>query len=128
MGDVIAFPRSPQTTPAESTGSRTATRRRLLWREAIGHELREERHSQDRTQGDVAEHAGISTQYLSEVERGRKEPSSEILEAVTDALRLPLGDLVLRAAELLPGADLVTTSSTDRGPGARPDGPVLLAA
>lgn len=100
--------------------------RPLLWREAIGHTLREERRAQERTQGDVAERAGISTQYLSEVERGRKEPSSEILEAVTGALRLPLADLVLRAAGLLRPMTL-TTTTTDGVPPARPDGPVLLA-
>ena len=60
-----------------------------LWREAVGHELREERHRQERTLADVAEESGVSMQYLSEVERGRKEPSSEILGAVSGALGLP---------------------------------------
>lgn len=127
MGDVIALPRSPRTAAGRPDAPRRAGERRLLWREAIGHELRQERHSQDRTQGDVAERAGISTQYLSEVERGRKEPSSEILEAVTDALRLPLADLVLRAAGLLHPTDLTTTSRTALA-SSHPSGPVLLAA
>lgn len=127
MGDLIAFPRRAPRQPSEQTRPRPAVERRLLWREAIGHELREERYRQGRTQGDVAEHAGISTQYLSEVERGRKEASSEILEAVTGALHLPLPDLVLRAAGLLrPVSDLTSTSIADAP--SRPTGPVLLAA
>jgi transcriptional regulator with XRE-family HTH domain len=68
-------------------------RRRPLWREAVGAFLRQVRTHQERTLADVAEAAGVSTQYLSEVERGRKEPSSEILGAVADALGLNLADL-----------------------------------
>lgn len=126
MGDVIAFPGQATRQPSEQTGPRPAVERRLLWREAVGHELRRERLTQERTQGDVAEHAGISTQYLSEVERGRKEASSEILEAVTGALRLPLPDLVLRAAGLLQPRH--STSLTESSTPSRPEGPVLLAA
>ena len=44
--------------------------------------LRDERRRQGRTLADVAGRAGISAQYLSEVERGRKEASSEMLAAV----------------------------------------------
>lgn len=86
----------------------------LLWREAVGHELRTERLQQSRTLADVAGRAGISTQYLSEVERGRKEPSSEVLEAVGTALSLTLLDLTGRVAQGL---------STGRA-----TGPQLLAA
>ena len=127
MGDVIAFPRPPGPSAREPQRPRDAVERRpLLWREAVGHELRKERQSQERTQSDVAERAGISTQYLSEVERGRKEPSSEILEAVSGALHVPLGDLVRRAAMLLRPAVLTTSLTTGPAP-TRPDGPVLLA-
>jgi hypothetical protein len=73
MGDVIAFP--PQERPETAEPE-------PLWREAVGHELREERLRQERTLADVSEESGVSVQYLSEVERGRKEPSSEILGAV----------------------------------------------
>ena len=47
---------------------------------------------------DVAERAGVSTQYLSEVERGLKDPSSEILSAVAGALDLTVRQLSVRAA------------------------------
>lgn len=73
----------------------------LLWREAVGHELRLERTGQARTLADVARRAGVSTQYLSEIERGRKEPSSEVLEAVGAALSLTLLDLTSRVSGTL---------------------------
>lgn len=72
-----------------------------LLRDLIGEELRAERRVQERTLDDVARRAGISTQYLSEVERGRKDPSSEVLAAITGALDLPLLDLTVRAARTL---------------------------
>lgn len=72
-----------------------------LWREVAGRELREERTRQERTLADVAGTAGISVQYLSEVERGLKEPSSEVLGAVHGALGLRLVDLTLRVSREL---------------------------
>ena len=46
----------------------------------------------------MAERAGVSTQYLSEVERGLKDPSSEILSAVAGALDLTVRQLIVRVA------------------------------
>ncbi|TWS22449.1 helix-turn-helix transcriptional regulator [Tsukamurella sputi] len=57
-----------------------------LLREVFGRVLRQERTRQGRTLAEVAREAGVSTQYLSEVERGRKEASSEVLASVCDAL------------------------------------------
>lgn len=62
----------------------------LLWREALGAFLRLMRTEQQRILTDIAAQAGVSPQYLSEIERGRKEPSSEILAAVGGALGLTL--------------------------------------
>ncbi|GAB3915794.1 transcriptional regulator [Microlunatus endophyticus] len=67
-----------------------------LLRTLLGGVLRRARHDQKRTLSDVAETAGISVPYLSEIERGRKEPSSEMLAAVCGALDLDLLDLVWR--------------------------------
>lgn len=106
MGEVIRFPghRLPHhDKPAP------------LWREAAGQVIREERSRQERTLADVAGDAGVSTQYLSEIERGRKEPSSEVLEAVGGALGLGLVDLTERVTRTLRA-------------GARPSGPLALAA
>ncbi len=109
MGEVIGFPhRDPHAGP----GSRPEP----LWREAVGRQMREVRHEQDRTLADVAEEAGVSTQYLSEIERGRKEPSSEILGAVSGALGLRLVDLTTRLTRTLSGQP------------SRPTGPVARAA
>ncbi|MCF3136438.1 helix-turn-helix domain-containing protein [Streptomyces olivochromogenes] len=65
-----------------------------LWRDLVGDVLRRERQAQERTLRDVAEQARISLPYLSEIERGRKEASSEVLAAAAHALGLGLGDLL----------------------------------
>lgn len=62
----------------------------LLWRELVGKFLRHQRTWQHRTLTDVASAAGVSAQYLSEIERGLKDPSSELLAAVLRALGLRL--------------------------------------
>jgi transcriptional regulator with XRE-family HTH domain len=70
-------------------------------RTIIGATLRRRRQSQARTLREVAEAAGVSLTYLSEVERGCKEASSEILEAVCAALGLVLSDLLFEVASEL---------------------------
>ncbi|NLU72241.1 helix-turn-helix transcriptional regulator [Streptomyces sp. HNM0575] len=77
--------------------------REPLWRHLVGGVLRRERVAQQRTLKDVAEAARISMPYLSEVERGRKEASSEVLAAAAHALGLGLGDVLTRVqSELAP--------------------------
>ena len=66
----------------------------MLLRGLIGKVLRRTRLGQNRTLRDVAETARVSVPYLSEVERGRKEPSSELLAAICTALELELTDLL----------------------------------
>jgi transcriptional regulator with XRE-family HTH domain len=65
-----------------------------LLRTMVGDVLRRTRLEQGRTLCDVAASARISMQYLSELERGRKEASSEILAALCAALRLDLSELL----------------------------------
>ena len=65
-----------------------------LWRELVGSAVRARRLQRGLRLRDVAERASISAQYLSEVERGRKDPSSEMLESICGALGLDLLDLV----------------------------------
>jgi transcriptional regulator with XRE-family HTH domain len=60
----------------------------------LGDALRRIRREQGRTLADVADAARVSMQYLSELERGRKEASSEILAALCDALSVDLADLL----------------------------------
>jgi len=77
-------------------------------REAVGDALRRRRQAQGRTLREVAAAAGVSLTYLSEVERGRKEASSEVLEAVCSALDLVLADLLFEVAETLAAAAMVS--------------------
>ncbi|WP_329108818.1 helix-turn-helix transcriptional regulator [Micromonospora sp. NBC_01699] len=65
-----------------------------LLRRLIGSVLRRVRLRQGRTLRDVARTAGVSVPYLSEIERGRKEPSSEVLAAICRALGLHLTELL----------------------------------
>ncbi|WP_289939246.1 helix-turn-helix transcriptional regulator [Streptomyces sp. S.PNR 29] len=88
--------RPPATRPQPGPGARPAPRE-PLWRDLVGDVLRRERLAQERTLKDVAEAARISMPYLSEVERGRKEASSEVLAAAAQALGLSLQDLLARA-------------------------------
>src|SRR6476659_6463896 len=69
-------------------------RSRPLLRTMLGDVLRRTRLAQGRTLADVARAARVSMPYLSEVERGRKEASSEVLAAICDALRLDLSELL----------------------------------
>ncbi|WP_307815767.1 helix-turn-helix domain-containing protein [Myceligenerans indicum] len=72
-----------------------------LLRDLVGGILRRTRMRQHRTLSQVAVEARVSTAYLSEVERGRKEASSEVLAAVCGALGMTLADLIEQAwAEL----------------------------
>ena len=74
-----------------------------LLREVIGDVLRRARIEQGRTLREVSDAARVSLGYLSEVERGRKEPSSELLAAICEALDVALPDLLTEAAHALAG-------------------------
>src|SRR3954447_4036390 len=113
MGEVVPF---PQTRPEPRRAPRPR-RPEPLWREAVGRELRRERHRAGLTLADVAGRAGVSVQDLSEVERGLKEASSEALGAIAGALALRLRDLPPRVSGALRSA----------GP-AGSTGPLALAA
>jgi transcriptional regulator with XRE-family HTH domain len=66
----------------------------VLLRNAVGDGLRDARTRQNRTLRDVSTAANVSLGYLSEVERGRKEASSELLASICDALDLAVADLL----------------------------------
>jgi hypothetical protein len=92
LAEVLAFP-----THGRPVTSAPDTKLRDL----IGDVLRDERQAQQRTLADVAREAAVSLAYLSEVERGRKEISSDLLDAIGGALGLPLMDILERSAERL---------------------------
>jgi len=72
-----------------------------LWRELVGEQLRELRRERGETLRAVVKRAGVSAQYLSEIERGIKEPSSEILAALAAALGTSLLELTSAVASRL---------------------------
>jgi transcriptional regulator with XRE-family HTH domain len=72
-----------------------------LLREVLGDVLRRARTKQGRTLRQVSDSARVSLGYLSEVERGRKEASSELLGAICDALDVPLSELLVDAGQQL---------------------------
>jgi transcriptional regulator with XRE-family HTH domain len=74
-----------------------------LLRTQLGHTLRGHRLSQRRTLRDVSGAARVSLGYLSEVERGQKEASSELLASICDALDVELADLLAEVSLELRG-------------------------
>jgi transcriptional regulator with XRE-family HTH domain len=62
----------------------------ILFRRLLGDVLREQRRSQGRTLREISAEAGVSLGYISEIERGQKEASSECLAAICAALDVPL--------------------------------------
>jgi DNA-binding XRE family transcriptional regulator len=89
-----------------------------LWREVLGQRLRTLRLDQQETLAETAGRAGISPQYLSELERGRKEPSSEMIAALAGAL----GTTLIGLTEQVAG-DLRQRASW----ASRSSGPVMLS-
>ncbi|MET0726067.1 MAG: helix-turn-helix transcriptional regulator [Leifsonia sp.] len=103
MGNVI--PIRPMPSRHDEHREAERARRQPLWRDLVGAFLRQTRTEQERILADVAGAAGVSTQYLSEIERGRKEPSSEILGAVADALGLTLHDIAAGVGAMIERQD-----------------------
>ncbi|MEU3339095.1 helix-turn-helix transcriptional regulator [Streptomyces sp. NPDC006668] len=100
----------PAASPPREAAPAAPAPREPLWRDLVGDVLRRERLAQERTLKDVADAARISMPYLSEVERGRKEASSEVLAAAAHALGLGLGDLLSLAQ-----GELTRTGGRRRG-------------
>ena len=96
MAEIIGIhsTRTPGATPAHPAPER-------LWREVLGERLRSLRLHREETLTGTATRAGVSPQYLSEIERGRKEPSSEMIAAIAGALDTSLVDLTSRVSEEL---------------------------
>ena len=86
-----------------------------LLREVIGDVLRRARVTQGRTLREVSDSARVSLGYLSEVERGRKEASSELLSAICGALDVPLSRVLSDAGDDMAREEL---ASLNRGPAA----------
>lgn len=77
----------------------------IVLRHVIGDELRRRRQDQGRTLREVSAAASVSLGYLSEVERGQKEASSELLAAICGALDVPLSDVLSSVSSHLAQAE-----------------------
>ena len=126
-------PAAPVSAAASGEPARSTAPPEPLWRELVGQVLRSERIETGRTLQQVAERAGVSPQYLSEVERGRKDASSEMLESICGAIGLRLADLLAVSSRILGCSMPVGAQGAGGYPptATRPAGPtgvVLLAA
>ncbi|MFC5819678.1 helix-turn-helix domain-containing protein [Nonomuraea harbinensis] len=101
----------PLRSAIDRTNFKPSPEREPLWRHVLGECLRGLRHERGEKLSETARRAGVSPQYLSEMERGVKEPSSEMIAAVAGALDVTLVDLTLAVAESLRSAQ----NSTSRG-------------
>lgn len=82
-----------------------------LLRRALGDTLRGQRQRQERTLREVSSAARVSLGYLSEVERGQKEASSELLSAICDALEVQLSEVLQEATESLRASELAVDAA-----------------
>ena len=85
----------------------------VLLRESVGQALRRARTEQSRTLRDVARSARVSLGYLSEVERGQKEASSELLNAIWEALGLTLSSVMTGVAHEIKSRESAKLSVVD---------------
>ena len=94
-------------------------------RHVVGETLRAVRLRQRRTLREVSAAARVSLGYLSEIERGHKEPSSELLAAICDALDVPLSEVFTAVSDTLRRQELVAERAAVLG--ARRGSPLLTA-
>jgi transcriptional regulator with XRE-family HTH domain len=71
----------------------------LLFRASLGDVLRAERMSQGMTLRELSSSARVSLGYISEIERGQKEASSELLSALCEALDVPLSGVLREVSD-----------------------------
>ena len=104
--------------PLVAVSGRPTEAEPIVMRRVIGEQLRSVRQAQGRTLREVSGQARVSLGYLSEVERGQKEASSELLAAICGALEVPLSHLLRRVSD-----DLAIAESRTAG-----GSPVVFAA
>ena len=86
----------------------------ILLRRVLGDALRARRQAQHRTLREVSGAANVSLGYLSEIERGQKEASSELLSAICDALGAQLSELMRDVSDTLELVELTESGLLDR--------------
>ncbi|MFD5558492.1 helix-turn-helix domain-containing protein [Streptomyces sp. NPDC127068] len=88
----------------------------ILLRRLLGDVLRRQRQRQGRTLREVSSSARVSLGYLSEVERGQKEASSELLSAICDALDVRMSELMHEVSDELALAELAESAANEPVP------------
>ena len=89
--------------------------------QALGAVIREERRIRRLTLRQLAAHAGVSTVYLGEIERGKKYPSALVLERLCQALELSVSDVLERVAYELRGEQQIMSAIGFRMPDRAPE-------
>ncbi|GAA0261615.1 helix-turn-helix domain-containing protein [Cryptosporangium japonicum] len=87
----------------------------VLLRRILGDTLRSQRLAQRRTLREVSSAAKVSLGYLSEVERGQKEASSELLSSICEALGVPLSEVLRDVSDTLEVAEAAPAASASAG-------------
>jgi transcriptional regulator with XRE-family HTH domain len=85
----------------------------ILLRRLLGDVLRRQRQRQGRTLREVSASARVSLGYLSEVERGQKEASSELLSAICDALEVRMSEVMREVSDELSLAELARSAASE---------------
>ena len=93
----------------------------VLLRQEIGDVLRDARRQQGRTLREVSSVARVSLGYLSEVERGQKEASSELLASICGALDVPLSCVLMEVSTRVAAAEGILAGASVRVPDTVPD-------
>ena len=83
----------------------------ILLRRLLGDVLRRRRQQQGRTLREVSAAARVSLGYLSEIERGQKEASSELLASICEALGVPMSEVLRDVSDQLALAELTSAES-----------------
>ncbi|MTE21305.1 helix-turn-helix domain-containing protein [Streptomyces sp. TRM43335] len=88
----------------------------ILLRRLLGDVLRRQRQRQGRTLREVSSSARVSLGYLSEVERGQKEASSELLASICEALDVRMSELMREVSDELALAELAQSAAGETVP------------
>lgn len=88
----------------------------ILLRRLLGDVLRRQRQRQGRTLREVSSSARVSLGYLSEVERGQKEASSELLSSICEALDVRMSQVMREVSDELALAELAESAASDTVP------------
>ncbi|MDN4612758.1 helix-turn-helix domain-containing protein [Arthrobacter sp. MDB2-24] len=97
---------------ADDAQRKPKERKMVVLRHEIGDVLRDVRQRQGRTLREVSHSARVSLGYLSEVERGQKEASSELLSSICSALEVPLSSMLREVSDRLAEAEGVSIPDT----------------